>query len=126
MSDDLMDDDTLAFGWSATKKALAVGYPLKKWGSVADARFVYQEIFTKKVLDELDRRGYDLSTLKFEIRQTKGTELIRIECLNCGWVGEEKDLKEIQYVPEDDYTIPNETEHVCPRCDSRSWELRGA
>lgn len=34
-----------------------------------DMRFLCYKVFTQEVLDELERRGYDLSTLKFSIER---------------------------------------------------------
>ncbi len=34
-----------------------------------DMRFLCYKVFTQEVLDELERRGYDISTLKFSIER---------------------------------------------------------
>lgn len=43
-----------------------VDYPPMLMGS-ADASYLFTSVFTKEVRDELARRGYDLTTIKFSI-----------------------------------------------------------
>ena len=45
-----------------------------------------------------------------------------IECLSCDWHGKERDLVEVPWMPEDDYSIPGETVRACPTCQSVAWE----
>ena len=43
-----------------------VDWPMMQMGS-ADAHYLLDRVFTKEVRDELARRGYDLTTIKFSI-----------------------------------------------------------
>jgi len=43
-----------------------VKYPMMQMGN-ADASFLFNQVFTNDVLVELERRGYDLTTIKFSI-----------------------------------------------------------
>jgi hypothetical protein len=42
--------------------------------TVCDARYLNDMVFTKEVLEELERRGYDTTTIKFSIEPQKGNE----------------------------------------------------
>lgn len=43
-----------------------VDWPMMRRGN-SDAHYLLDRVFTKEVLDELARRGYDLKTIKFSI-----------------------------------------------------------
>lgn len=43
-----------------------VDYPPMQMGS-ADASYLFTSVFTKEVRSELERRGYDLTTIRFSI-----------------------------------------------------------
>ena len=42
--------------------------------TVCDARYMNNVVFTKEVTDELERRGYDIATLKFSIEPMLGAQ----------------------------------------------------
>jgi hypothetical protein len=43
-----------------------VDWPMMQMGK-ADASYLLSHVFTKEVRDELERRGYDLTTIRFSI-----------------------------------------------------------
>lgn len=49
--------------WSKRESDLVFDYP-----SRLDGRLLYS-VFTKEFTDELERRGYDVTTLRFSIKQ---------------------------------------------------------
>lgn len=49
-------------------------------------------------------------------------EPLGLTCLRCGWLGSRAMLKEVPYMPDDDYPIEGETQEVCPECESSAWE----
>ena len=45
---------------------LVVSWPVMKLGS-SDGSWIFSRVFTQEVRDELEKRGWDLTTLKFSI-----------------------------------------------------------
>lgn len=62
--------DKLTACWKYDKEQsrydLIVNYPLGRLTS-ADASYLLGKVFTKEFISEMERRGYDISTIKFEI-----------------------------------------------------------
>jgi hypothetical protein len=48
------------------KYSLVVSWPVMKLG-IADGNWIFSNVFTQEVRDELEKRGWDLTTLKFSI-----------------------------------------------------------
>ena len=57
----------LSVYWNTTKKDYIVQYPLNK----EDGQLVIDHVLAKSFLDEMTKRGYDMSTLKFELHLVK-------------------------------------------------------
>lgn len=62
--------DKLRLTWSKTEKDLMCHFPAGT-STKSDAYFL-NNIFSKEVTDSLIARGYDLSTIKFEISPSVG------------------------------------------------------
>ena len=45
---------------------LVVSWPMMRMGS-CDGSWIFSNVFTKEVRDELEKRGWDITTLKFSI-----------------------------------------------------------
>lgn len=62
--------DKLTACWKYDKEQsrydLIVNYPLGRLTS-ADTSYLLGNVFTKEFISEMERRGYDISTIKFEI-----------------------------------------------------------
>jgi hypothetical protein len=54
----------LAARWCPSGGIIADVFPRQ---TNADLHFLFSEVFTKEVCESLQRRGYDLSTLRFQI-----------------------------------------------------------
>ena len=48
----------------------------------SDSAYVFYKIFPPEVTEELKKRGYDITTLKFEISPQKGNERFRSQMSN--------------------------------------------
>lgn len=58
--------DKLTARWLKKERDIIVNYPLG-CGTNTDMCYFFDEVLDKKKCLELEKRGYDLSTLKFEI-----------------------------------------------------------
>jgi hypothetical protein len=52
--------------WSKQEKDIKCWYPLGI-GTKSDMHYLFGEIFTLEFIKEIQNRGYDITTLKFEI-----------------------------------------------------------
>lgn len=68
----LKENDKLHAYWSKREKDLMLYYPLGTQ-TTSDAR-VLAEHLNKTLTDELDRRGYDVTTLRFSIEPKAGEQ----------------------------------------------------
>lgn len=64
--------DKLRASWSKRENDLMFHFPLGT-STKTDAGFL-ASVFTDEVTEELRRRGYDLTTLKFSIEPAKGNQ----------------------------------------------------
>lgn len=64
--------DKLRAFWSKKEKDVMLHFPLGIQ-TTSDARFL-ADIFNKKFEEEITKRGYDISTLKFSIEPIKGNQ----------------------------------------------------
>lgn len=62
--------DKLRATWSKREKDIMLHYPLG-FSTRCDGSYL-SHIFGKKFTDEMDERGYDITTLKFSIEPKKG------------------------------------------------------
>lgn len=78
-------ETTLAAKWSKREKDVMFYYPgSKSDGHLLHCFFSYartsftemQDPKSKSLLDELEARGYDITTLKFSIKKKKSTEAV--------------------------------------------------
>ena len=62
--------DKLTASWKYDREQgcydLVVNYPFGRQTS-ADANYLFNNVFTQDFIKEIQRRGYDISTIKFEI-----------------------------------------------------------
>lgn len=68
--------DKLRIFWSERERDIYCDFPVGI-GTKRDAHYLLGGVFTKEFADELERRGYDLSTLKFEIRVNKKSNIYK-------------------------------------------------
>lgn len=62
-----MKENKLRARWSKREKDILVNYP-KGIGTVCDCNYLFSEVFTNNFVKEMKERGYDITTLKFEIK----------------------------------------------------------
>lgn len=74
------DPDTLSMRWSKREKDLLINYPSKPDGHLLHCRLNsprfdgdYQPMLPSFV-EELQARGYDITTLRFSVKRKKGGE----------------------------------------------------
>lgn len=65
--------DKLRVTWGRGEREVLFHFPLGA-GTRSDAHYLSSMVFTKEVTDELEARGYDLKTLRFEISPAAGNE----------------------------------------------------
>lgn len=61
-----MKDNKLTAKWNKKEKDLVVKYPLG-CGTNCDMAYLLYDVFNKAFIEEMKDRGYDLTSLKFEI-----------------------------------------------------------
>lgn len=71
-------DDTLSVCWNEEEQDLECFYPAGVQ-TKCDANYLLNNILDTAKCKELENRGYDLSTLKFEITQKKGDKRFQSE-----------------------------------------------
>lgn len=64
--------DKLRVYWSKKENDLMFFFPLGQQ-TKCDASYLYSAVFSAEVLRELEARGYDLTTIKFEISPKQGS-----------------------------------------------------
>lgn len=62
-----MKENKLRARWSKREKDILVTYP-RGIGTVCDCNYLFSDIFTNEFVKEMEERGYDIKTLKFEIK----------------------------------------------------------
>ena len=65
-----MDSNKLRAKWSKRESDVMIYYPDKRDGALLHHYLTQPDIYTgNTLLQELDSRGYDITTLKFEIQK---------------------------------------------------------
>jgi hypothetical protein len=67
-----MTEPRIRLFWSKKQKDLMVAWDPNT--SRATARYLMTDVLTQDVLDELDKRGFDVTTLRFQIRKKPATD----------------------------------------------------
>lgn len=62
-----MEKNKLRARWSKSEKDVLFTYPLGV-GTKCDGAYLADEVFNKEFIQEMIDRGYDIKTLKFEIK----------------------------------------------------------
>lgn len=68
-------NDKLHAYWSKRERDLMLYHPMG-FQTVCDARYI-ADVLSNEVLKELDKRGYDTTTIKFSIEPKKGNPKFR-------------------------------------------------
>lgn len=97
--------------WSKKKNDLIINFP-----NASDGRYV-ADIFNEQVTNELAKRGYDLSTLKFSVERFKGMDKWVIEKAGVYWADDDW-IKNPRYAK-----IYNEDQQI--EADQKATELGG-
>jgi len=69
----MKQSDKLHVKWSIRERDLIINFPLGIQ-TKCDGHFLASKVFSKEITDDLEKRGYDLTTLKFSIEPKKGDE----------------------------------------------------
>ena len=62
-----MKENKLRAKWSKREKDIIINYPLGIQTN-CDMGYLFYDVFTKEFKKEMKERGYDIETLKFEIK----------------------------------------------------------
>ena len=62
-----MKENKLRAKWSKSERDIIINYPLGIQTN-CDMAYLFCDVFTKEFKKEMEDRGYDITTLKFEIK----------------------------------------------------------
>lgn len=65
--------EKLCVTWNPIETCLVTNYPDGS-STVTDARYLLRKVFTQEFEDEMKARGYDITSIKFEIAPQIGNE----------------------------------------------------
>lgn len=68
-----MREDKMIARWSKKDETIRISYPVGI-GTVCDMNYLFSDIFNKEFIHEMTERGYDMTTIKFEVMVDKKHE----------------------------------------------------